>query len=183
MREHLPDWRGRTVTCIASGPSLTLEDCRMVAGPIVVTNSTFRLVPWADALFFFDPPWWRVNAKEVRETFAGRVFTQSLVPLKGVNCVRRDLRFKSFGNAGANAVSFAIAAGASKVVMLGYDCALTDGRAHHHADHPSPLRNCDTIARWPQQFARLADWAARRGARVVNASRVTALECFPREPL
>lgn len=170
--------------CIASGPSLTAEDCGRARGlPVIVTNSTFRACPWADWLFFFDPPWWRVHSAEVRATFTGHVVTQALSAMRGVECARRNLRFKSFGNAGANAIAWAIALGASEVVMLGYDCALTGGQAHHHGDHPVPLRNCDTLPRWPAQFARLAEWADRRGARVVNASRSSALDCFPRVSL
>ncbi len=177
----LPDWHGRTVVCIASGPSLTVEDCALVrlSGlPTIVTNSTFRLCPWADVLFGFDPPWWAQHLAEVRATFRGRLFTQSLHPRKGVECARRSPRFKSFCNAGTDAIALAVAAGAPRVVMLGYDCALNGGRAHHHPDYIG-LRNCDTLPLWPARFARLEEWAGRR-ATVVNASRQSALTCFPR---
>ena len=180
----LPDWKGRTVVCIASGPSLTPEDCavaRAAGIPTVVTNTTFRTCPWADALYWFDVDWWREYGPEVRESFAGTVYTQSLSPRKGVQCVLANQKFRSFGNSGACAVALAIAAGASKVVMLGFDCSMERG-SHHHGDHPSRLRNCDTIARWPRQFSRLAAWAEKRAV-VVNASRMTALECFSRAPL
>ncbi len=177
----LPDWRGRTVVCIASGPSLTPQDCALVraAGlPTIVTNLTFRRCLWADVLFGFDPPWWTQHLAEVRATFAGRLFTQSLHPKKGVECARQSPRFKSFCNAGTDAISLAVAAGASRVVMVGYDCALTGGQAHHHPDYVG-LRNCDTLPLWPARFTRLAEWSGRRSV-VVNASRESALTCFPR---
>jgi hypothetical protein len=181
---RLPNWRGRKVACLASGPSLTPEDCeaaRSSGRAVIVTNSTFRLASWADALYGFDSQWWRVNLADVRRDFAGRLFTQGLSPPKGVTCCRLDPKFRSFGNAGANAVSLAIAMGAVNIVMLGYDCARgTNGEAHHFGDHPAPLRNCDTMPRWPAQFARLAVYAERRGANVWNASRATALQAFPR---
>ncbi len=53
----LPDWRGRTVACFASGPSLTIEDCvsaRDAGCPTIVSNTTYRLTPWADALYAHD---------------------------------------------------------------------------------------------------------------------------------
>lgn len=176
-----PDWRGRTVACLASGPSLTAEDAaRVRCWPTVVTNSTFRLCPWADALYWFDTDWWKVYAAEVRETFSGRVFTQSLASRSGVECLRASPRFRSFGNSGASAVAMAVAFGASRVVLLGYDCGLTRGLTHHHGDHPEPLRNCTRPERWRLQFERLARWSRTP---IVNASRETTLTCFQRADL
>lgn len=182
----MPDWSGRPVACVASGPSLTPEDCDLARASgrlVVVTNSTFRLCPWADALYGFDPPWWRANLAEIRRDFRGLCFTQWLSPPRDVICARINPTFKSFANAGANAVSLAITLGSRDIVLLGYDCALgPNGEAHHFGDHPN-LRNCDTLPSWPARFRRLADYANKRGARVVNASRTTALDCFPRVSL
>lgn len=182
-----PDWRGRTVACLASGPSLMVEDCvaaREAGCVTIVTNTTFRLCPWADALFAFDSQWWKAHISEVRRSFGGRLFTQSLSYLYREVETTAILRgWRSFGNSGANAVALAIVCGAPRVILLGYDCALTGGRSHHHGDHPTGMRNCDTLPRWPAQFARLATFAAKRGVEVVNASRASALECFPRATL
>lgn len=182
----LPDWRGRTIVCIASGPSLTPADCELVRSSghtTIVTNTTFRLCPWAHSLYAFDPLWFKVHMPEVRQAFGGLVFTQSLYPRKGVICARLKPDFRSFQNSGACAISLAIALGSRRVVMLGYDCQFTDGRSHHHGDHPAQLSNCGSIARWPRDFERLAGYASKRGAVVVNASRVTSLTCFPRAEL
>jgi hypothetical protein len=187
MIRALPRWTGETVVCIASGPSLTADDCaaaRASGARVIVTNTTFRDCPWADALFAFDADWWRHYIAEVRTTFAGRLFCQSSSsPRKGVEWPGLDPRYRSFGNSGACAVALAVAAGARDIVLIGYDCQMTGGASHHHGDHPAPLRNCDTLPRWHRQFARLAAWTGARGARVVNASRETALECFPRSAL
>lgn len=183
---RLPDWRGATVACIASGPSLTPEDCAAVraAGlPAVVTNTTFRTCPWADALFAFDPAWWQRYLPEVRRTFRGRLFSQTLTPMRDVMCTRAIARWRPWPNSGACAIAMAIAAGCNRVVMLGYDCQNTGGISHHHGDHPAGLQNCDSMPRWAVQFQRLSVFAAARAVTVVNASRTTALECFPRENL
>jgi hypothetical protein len=183
---RLPRWTG-TVVCIASGPSLTAEDCELVRASghtTIVTNTTFRLCPWADALYGFDPLWWRVYIAEVRQTFRGRLFCQSFHRIRhDIECARMYPAFRSFGNSGANAGALAMAAGARRVVLLGYDCALTGGRSHHHGDHPPGLRNCDTLPKWPGQFERLARWAEARGVSVLNASRESALTCFERVAL
>jgi hypothetical protein len=176
----IPTWRG-TVACLASGPSLTLEDCDRVRHlTTIVTNTTFRLAPWADALYAYDKDWWRRYYVEVSEVFKGRLYGQR--PFRGVQCVADDIGFRPFGNSGAGAVSLAIRAGADTVVMLGYDCSLKNG-SHHHGDHPEGLRNCDTASRWPNQFKRLAEYARRMQVTVLNASRETILDCFPRVTL
>lgn len=184
---RLIDWRGRTAVCIASGPSLTLADCELVRAsghPTIVTNTTFRLCPWADALYAFDRQWWNLYIEEVRQVFAGRKFCQSVHRIRrDIECARADPRFWPFGNSGACAVSLAVACGAQRIVLLGYDCGMAGGQSHHHGDHPPALRNCDTMPKWPAQFERLAGYAARRDAAVVNASRASALTCFPRAPL
>lgn len=175
----LPAWAGQTVVCIGSGPSLTEGDCEAVSlsgRPSIVTNTTFRRCPWADALFAFDVAWWSRYIAEVREVFRGRLFSKSI----------RAIRFgvewpglKSFGMSGTDAISLAISAGSRRVILLGYDAQLTDGRSHHHGDHPAGLQNCDSVRVWPGRFARVAAFAKRHGAEVINASRATALDCFP----
>src|SRR3546814_7286157 len=65
-------WDGMTVACIASGPSLTAEDCESIrtAGlPAIVTNNTWQLAPWADVLYAGDYQWWKRYGEEC--TFAG----------------------------------------------------------------------------------------------------------------
>src|SRR5690242_9018703 len=135
----LPDWTGRAVAAIASGPSLTAEDCERVRAAglaTIVTNTSFRLCPWADVLYAFDFKWWRVYREEVELVFRGRRFSQVTFPPPGVESVKGWPGFRSFGNSGATAVSFAILCGAREIVLLGYDCQLTGGRSHHHGDHP-----------------------------------------------
>lgn len=183
--QPLPAWSGRTVASIASGPSLTAEDCATVRAarvPTIVTNTTFRDCLWADALFGFDYAWWRVHLEEVCASgFRGRLFCQSSQwPRRALEWPGIHPAYRSFGNSGACAIALAIAAGARRIVLLGYDAQASGGRSHHHGDHPEPLRNCDTMPKWQLQFTRLARWAEARGAAVLNASRETALQQFPR---
>jgi len=179
-----PNWRGQTVVCIASGPSLTPEDCAAVraAGvPAIVTNTTFRLCPWADMLVGFDSLWWRQYVAEVRATFAGRMYCHAGPgAFRGVEWPGLLPGYRPFGNSGAMAAVMAIVCGSRDVVLLGYDCQATGGRVHHHDDHPAPLRNADTMPKWPRQFERLAVYARAKGASVRNATPGTALEAFPR---
>jgi hypothetical protein len=88
-------------------------------------------------------------------------------------------RFDAHQNSGAAAISLAVRLGASRVIMLGYDCGIAKGeKAHWHGDHPKPLGNCGSARRWPQQFQKLRD--TYKAADIVNASRFSMLSVFPR---
>jgi len=89
--------------------------------------------------------------------------------------------FRAFGNSGAGAIALAAKAGARRVLLLGYDCQKTGGKAHWHGDHPEGLGNAGSIHKWPAQFAQLK--ASMAGVEIINCSRATALTCFPRQPL
>lgn len=181
-------WAGCTVVCIASGPSLTEEDCeraRRAALPTIVTNTTFRRCPWADVLFGFDGKWWGAYRREVDAVFAGERLTCSQGGHRegGAALLINVPWFTSFHNSGANAISLAITASAARVVLLGFDCQKTGSVVHWHGDHPAPLGNARSMPNWAKHFKNVARLAAQRGVEVVNCSRATALTCFPRAPL
>lgn len=197
MSADLPDWRGRDVVCIASGPSLTRADVELVRSsglPAIVCNTSFRLAPWADALFAFDFKYWGTvdpstgisYLEETARDFRGLRYCRSELAksLPGlISCFGRPW-FWGFGNSGICAVTLAQAAGARRAILLGYDCKLgADGSPHWHGKHPEPRTNCVSLPKWPEQFRRLAKLSKARGFRVVNATRDTALECFARMPL
>ena len=184
--EWLDDWRGKTVVCIASGPSLTAEDCDTVRAsghPVIVTNATFRLAPWAQVLMGHDGRFWQAYRAEVEQVFQGRCVTCSPARMPGVQSLAGLVKYRGFGNSGAAAVSLAVYAGAARAVLLGFDVQKTGGLSHWHGAHPAGLSDAKSIATWPGKFAQLAAYAQRRGCEVLNASRQTALTCFPRVEL
>ena len=87
------------------------------------------------------------------------------------------------GNSGYQAINLAYLMGASTVTLLGYDMGNTNGLSHWHGDHPGHLKKQLPINLWLSKFPALADDLKAEGVRVINASRVTALECFDRLPL
>lgn len=86
-------------------------------------------------------------------------------------------------NSGSLGVVFAVASGARRVILLGMDCQRTGGATHWHGDHRAPLRNAVSMKNWPKSFDRARRLAERAGCQVVNATRETALTCFPRVDL
>lgn len=189
MRAALPpDWSGRTVVCLASGPSLCAEDVEAVRGmPTIVTNTTFRAAPWADVLYGFDLRWWRAHIEEVRATFSGRKICRAPDAHRefpDVESTSSKTWYTIYSNSGACAISIAIAARARRVILLGYDCSKSpEGRWHWHGDHPKTMSNCASIANWPHHFKQVARHALDSGVEVINCSRRTALDCFERKPL
>lgn len=100
----------------------------------------------------------------------------------------RPLRGASFtdwgcGSGAAAAISLAAHRGASTIILLGYDCQYTDGKRHWHGDHPRGMGNAGSIVKWMRGFEELATALEKAGVRVLNATRETALTCWPRTSL
>lgn len=180
-----PEWDGLTVVCIASGPGLNADDCELIrrsGHPAVVTNTTFRLCQWADALYAFDTKWWRVYHEEVKRVFKGRRFGGSQITGNfGAEPTIGNNWFRQFTNSGACAISLAMGGMASRVILTGYDLEPSnDGRNHWHDDHPEELGNLESVRNWPRQFELLAMDAKKKTVQILNASRVSALTQFER---
>lgn len=164
---------------IASGPSLTKEDCDLVRRsgcPTIAVNSSWKIAPFADVLYAGDACWWDEYGAEVT------------IPAERWTCSRQAAAkhkiklHSAYGpyNSGSRAIQFALERGATRVLLLGYDCSVEDG-SHWHGDHertknPTP----DRVRLWHRQFAAVALQAKVRKAQVVNCSRKTALSAFPR---
>jgi hypothetical protein len=128
-----------------------------------------------------DRQWWDEYGKEVNENFLGEKFSCNPIEKHwNVTRLQREA-FNGFGNSGAGCISLATVGMSDKIIMIGYDCQKTDGKAHWHGDHPVKLGNARHIEKWPDKFAELARFV--RHVDVINASRETALKFFPRMTL
>lgn len=85
-----------------------------------------------------------------------------------------------YQNSGCGAIAYSVSMGARRVGLIGFDCQASGGQVHHHGDHPPQLGNAKTIGQWMPRFVKLAADMKRANAEVINASRKTALSCFPR---
>lgn len=123
-----------------------------------------------------DRDWWRHHIDEVRDAFSGQLLT-SLAHCYGA----QSIKVGDYKNSGAAAIVAAVHLGAQRIILLGYDCQRTGGKAHWHGDHPKGLGNAGSLDKWPAQFEKLA--RDLRNFNIVNCTRETALTCFPRVPL
>lgn len=132
-------------------------------------------------MFALDFPWWENHIDEVNKDFLGARFSTNDLPEKFKSTYLSPAKFKAYGNSGAACIALAAAGGARRIVMLGFDCQHTNGQAHWHGNHPQGLANARQIERWPKLFQQLRD--DHPDVDIVNASRQTALTCFPLEKL
>lgn len=167
---------GKTVVCIASGPSLTEKDCRLVEAsghPCIVINSSWRLAPFADVLLAGDGEWWEAYGHEV-DIPAHRVCCREEAAVShGIEYFQPPAKR---WNSGMAAIWYAQDNGADQVILLAYDCKAPHGQRHWHGDHAltqnPPLR---MIRGWARNFERM-----QVSVPVVNGSRNSAITRWPR---
>jgi hypothetical protein len=177
-------WQGERCFILGGGPTLTAEIAARVRGrgKTIVCNSTARLAPWADALFFHDWPWFRDN-RPIVDNWPGKVFTASararrVRPRCELYFVVPPLIQAKPLSSGHHAVDVAIALGVAEIVLLGFDCRVVEGRSHNHDDYANPKGKCygeTFLPAWAEYPAR----AEKRGVTVLNATPGSAIEVFP----
>lgn len=123
-----------------------------------------------------DEKWWNVYGAEVRQVFTGEL--TSVGGWKNVRKVRTAYHQSQGQNSGAGAIALAAHWGARRIILIGYDCQHTGGKRHWFGDHPKGTQgNAGSVEKWPAQFRALIPHL--HGARVINATRETALRVFP----
>lgn len=194
-------WPGATVAIIASGGSLTEEQCEIVrrwrlvdptgSRRVIVINTSFLRAPWADVLYACDAPWWEHYQRRVAagewQPFGQQLWTQDerAIGIPGMHFVRSAPAqglgrtpglIHQGGNGAYQALNLAYQAGAQRVVLLGYDMRGTKW----HGNHPQPLTNPQPylFEAWIRNFKRLAEDLADEGVTVINASPGSALPWF-----
>lgn len=188
----IPDWTGKPAIVIASGPSLTDEQCdaaRATGFNTIVVNATFRRAPWANILYAGDFLFLKFYMAEIVRVFPGKVWTQDssaaarwpkINRMKGAN---RDGLGKNMihlgGNSGTQAINLAFLFGSRRIILLGFDMALgPNGERHHHADHPHPMVQAQCFTEWMHKLNKVALDLKVEKCEVLNATPRSALTCF-----
>jgi hypothetical protein len=188
-------FEGETVVCVGSGPSLTAEDLALVRGRarVIAIKNVIDLAPWADVLYSCDADqnrWWSRNGDRLQD-FAGLRFTLDPAAAKWATVLKNTgfagLELDPSGlrtgkNSGYQAINVAVLLGAKRIVLLGYDMQPdATGRDHFFGAHP--LKNRPPFAAFLPLYPTLVEPLKALGVQLVNASRVSALTCFPRVTL
>lgn len=162
---------------------------------MVVVNDCFRIAPWADALVALDTDWWERHGRAVGEQFEGEIFSPDpdvrdkfgavFVP----STIRAGLSLSwdvaHFGaDSGQWAIQIAVLHGARRILLLGYDMGDgPSGERHWFGDHPAGLRNSSPYELFLEKYATLPAWCAEHGVEIINCTRRSRLDCFPRSAL
>jgi hypothetical protein len=169
---------GEVWAILASGPSLTAEDAALIERSgvkVIAVNTTWKMARFCDVIYAGDRKWWYEYGSEIDIPAKGVTYSQSAAKKFGLKHHR--FKLKNGYNSGMLAIDYAVSRGASKVILLGYDCSIKNG-IHHHGPHKKThnptTRRCRA---WHEQFEYLAK--KLKGADIVNCSRYTELEVFP----
>jgi hypothetical protein len=121
-----------------------------------------------------DKEWWRQYKPEVLSTFPGELYGRFK---------EKDVEVAPTyhgNNSGAGAILLAAYFGAERIILLGYDCSVEHG-SHWHGNHPEGLGNCESVGHWQRYFAEVNRLLPH--VEIINSSRRTALDIWPRVPL
>lgn len=190
-----PDWSARPAVVIASGPSAADAPLELVRGRahVLAINDSWRLAPWADALYACDATWWEHACGAPR--FRGLKYSQDINAVLSYPAVSRvflvdehrivteqPMHVGSGKNSGFQALNLAVQFGARVIALVGYDMRLDRG-VHWHGRHPRPLNNPaeHAILQWIRHLDDAAAQLAGMGISVTNCSPVSALTAYPRQ--
>lgn len=204
-----PEWKGRTVVIIASGPSVTQRDidyirrardadkCRVIA-----INAMYQHVDFADALYFCDWKFYRWHAIDDRNPvfldYPAPKYTITETPhipahirrlrkasADGYGLCREPDAVEHGSNSGYQCLNLAFHYGASRIIMVGYDMKHGPaGEIHCHEEHrvPTMPEAMGNILKGGY-FESIAPELFREGVEVINTSMDSALHCFTKIPL
>ncbi|MFV4849599.1 hypothetical protein ACNJNU_08175 [Citrobacter freundii] len=147
---------------------------------MIAVNSSWRAIPECTHIYAGDLRWWDVNIPALPDSPERWSCNRRAHTRYGVNLFPTDT--SGTFNSGQRAILFAHWLGAVRIILLGFDCSISNG-SHWHGDHTA-LDNptAANVKRWHSEFARVA--AQLRGSvNIINSSRQTALNCFRRLPL
>ncbi|WP_287497943.1 hypothetical protein [Pandoraea sp. CB10b_02] len=168
-------WDGEIAVCIGSGPSLSKVDCDLIgttSARTIAINSSWQMAPFADVIYAGDAAWWQAHISGI--SARGERWTCSRVAAREFGLHLHDASGPY--SSGLRAIELAAQFGASRIVLIGFDCSVKGG-SHWHGDH-AKTKNPDArlCELWKKQFAGLRFDEVE----IINASRQSELDCFPR---
>lgn len=158
---------------------------------VIAINTSFLLGRWVDFIFFGDNAWFLVyeqllkrhpglvitcaprfqNRKDRRIKYVGRAPKREGIYTDTKNKVAWNY------NSGAAAINLAVHFGVKKIVLLGFDMAILEGKTHWHSQYNR--KRLPPFKKHLQGFPQIAKDAKRLGIEIYNASHITRIKEFP----
>ena len=191
-----PDWTGRTVAILASGPSTKKAGVELLKGRVTTfaIKRNIELTPWAEAVYGCDYPWWKSvrglpDYKGWKFAYADRACDQFGCKKVQIRDVKADrLLFDEVGSVGAGgnsgfqAFNLALQFGAARILLVGFDYAGEHwyGRnTWQGSGNPSE----SNFRRWRVTLDNAAPALRERGVEVVNASPNSTVKAYPKQTI
>lgn len=201
-----PDLSNETVAILASGPSITREQCEVVRSRgwyAIAINETWRLAPWAKMLYGCDWEWWKHREPEPEKYRGVRVVGNMPVASKNQPYLPPEMKHQAdrlhhapvraginkllwYGDllgAGSNsafqAVNLAVRCGAKRLVLLGVDCHSPN--KHWHENHTftgAAIQKERVMTTWLRAWQLARDDFNKRGIKCFNCSPKSAVDAF-----
>lgn len=199
-----PIWQGSTVACLATGPSLTRWQVEVVRAVRQMAGEKLKVIAindlglpsrdpnaaWADIWYAADWKFWHAYQDEARASAALTITATRDALDHGVVDLflntKDDEQAQQYvpgyavsgGHSGFQALQIAIAAGASRVLLVGYDCRDRGNDTNYFGRKPEKLDVDDRSnkSRWPKVYSQMKKPA---GVEILNATPGSAISAFP----
>ena len=182
----------KPIVIVAGGPSLTKEDVIYAENSgvdIMGVNDAYRICKRLNYLYACDRRWWHGHYTRVgdlpRQKYSmEKVGYPDVIQMTddGVEGLSLEWpKLKNGKNSGYQAINLAILLGYDYIILLGYNMQHTGGKVHWFGDHPNKLNNAplNRIKAWIGYYNDMVKLIPEN-VKVINATRETALTCFPR---
>lgn len=185
---------GRPLVIVASGPTLTLAQIRIVAQArmrqrirIMTVNDAVFVCPFVDWQHASDEPWWRAYdglpnfpgfKSSISKTRYASVFTFENTDTTGYD--PRPGMLRSGGLSGYQAIHIAAQCGVKQIALVGFDMA----GGHFFGDHPANIPH--PSPNWDHRHKDMLDLAEAiwpLGIEIVNCSPESRLRAWPKDDL
>ena len=194
-------WEGNSAFIIGGGPSIEGMDLSPIHDKRVIgVNNAYQLGPWVDVCYFGDYRWyydknWKGWHRDKLLHFAGMKITRwtklekepgILVLKKGKN-LGIDLRPDHIAwnrSSGGSAINLAVHFGVKKIILLGFDMKMKEGKHNYHDDHDQSKKPPDTVyKRYLNPFSIIKKELDELNIECLNATPDSAIEVFKKVKL
>ena len=148
----------------------------------------YKCRDWVDVCFYGDGRWFDWH-KEWIKNFKGQIFSCATRArhLSGVVYIQRG---KSLGietktnavswnrSSGATAISLAYHFGAKRIILLGFDMKMVNGKGNWHNDHKTARKDPSVYRRFNEVFKHIKKDADKLGVEILNATTDSAIADF-----
>jgi|SRR6185503_6181792 len=193
-----PEWSGETAFILGGGPSLAREDLRPLFGRrVIAINNSYQIFPHADVLYFADSKWYMYHKQRVMESFEGRYIVTTVEVDGAVKRLRNAGQIGWSNDPGAlytgangtyQSMQVAFHFGVKRIVLLGVDMRVVDGRTHWHPGHQHVRQTQAGYANVFEHtmlplFQNAVAPLKEAGVEVINTSKESALKLWPYKSL